>query len=113
GDFHVTGVQTCALPILKRQGKDKTAMRGGILWDPLHVGFEKPIEMAQQFELAKRIFHWFADYPHFKSLCLDGTVYHNAGATAVQEIGYGLAALVELWDGLTEKIGRASCRERV
>lgn len=88
---------------LKRQGKDKTAMRGGILWDPLHVGFEKPIEMAQQFELAKRIFHWFADYPHFKSLCLDGTVYHNAGATAVQEIGYGLAALVELWDGLTER----------
>src|SRR5690606_40325557 len=37
------------------------------------------------------------------SLCLDGTVYHNAGATAVQEIGYGLAALVELWDGLTER----------
>ncbi len=86
-----------------KQGLDYSGLRGGILWDGLRVGFDQPIHIEEQIGEVDLIHHLFKPFPYFKSICLDTSVYSNAGGTAVQEIGYGSAALVELLDGLTEK----------
>lgn len=86
-----------------RQDLEVSHLKGGILWDGLRAGFEQAIQIENQIDHITLIHRLFTQYPHFKSICLDSSVYPNAGGTAVQELGYGLAALVELWDGLTER----------
>ena len=78
-------------------------INGGLLWDGLVQGFDRPIDLENQIKDAFFLHEISQSYPNFKSICLDTSVYHNAGATAVQELGYGMAALVELLDGLTER----------
>lgn len=91
---------------VNRQDLASSDLRGGVLWDGLKVGFDQPIKIEEQIGQADSIHQLFKPFPNFKSICLDTSVYPNAGGTAVQEIGYGLAALVELLDGLTEKGAR-------
>ncbi|MEX2594744.1 MAG: methylmalonyl-CoA mutase family protein [Anditalea sp.] len=86
-----------------RQSIDHPHLNGGVLWDGLVQGFDQPIQLKEQLDKVLFLHELSKPYPHFKSICLDTATYHNAGATAVQEIGYGMAALVELMDGLTEK----------
>ncbi|GAB4022347.1 methylmalonyl-CoA mutase family protein [Spirosoma koreense] len=43
-----------------------------------------------------------ADSPHFRTVCISGHVFHNAGATATQELAYTLASLADVYDLLTE-----------
>lgn len=88
---------------LEQQDFATLALHGGILWDGLHIGFDRSIHLEKQIQFIAAIHQLFLSYPHFKSICLDSSVYVDAGGTAVQELGHGLAALVELWDGLTEK----------
>ena len=88
---------------LEPQALTTSDLRGGILWDGLHAGFDRPIHLEKQIQRVNTVHRLFLSHPHFKSICLDSGVYANAGGTAVQELGYGLAALVELWDGLTEE----------
>src|SRR5690554_434406 len=78
-------------------------IKGGLIWDSLAVGFDQPIRLADQMDRLFDVFERCRHYPHFKSICLDTSIYHNAGATAVQEIGYGLGELIEIMDGLTER----------
>lgn len=78
-------------------------LRGGVMWDGLHFGLDQPIAIEEQIDQAASIHRLFGAYNHFRTICVDSSVYADAGATAAQELGYGLAALVELWDGLTEK----------
>src|SRR5690606_34482783 len=73
----------------------------------LRTGFDQPIKIEEQIEEVELIHQLFKPFPRFKSICLDTSVYPHAGGTAVQELGYGFAALVELWDGLTEKGAKA------
>lgn len=76
---------------------------GGIIWDGLRVGFDQAVQIEEQIDRVAFIHRLFSSFPNFRSICLDSSVYQNAGGTVVQELGYGLAALVELWDGLTER----------
>ncbi|GAB3991050.1 hypothetical protein GCM10028807_19960 [Spirosoma daeguense] len=43
-----------------------------------------------------------ADSPQFRTVHADGTVFHNAGATATQELAFTLASLVDTYDALTD-----------
>ena len=92
---------------VSRQGLDSSGLCGGVLWDGLRTGFDQPIKIEEQIEEVELIHQLFKPFPRFKSICLDTSVYPHAGGTAVQELGYGFAALVELWDGLTEKGAKA------
>ncbi|MFC5411219.1 methylmalonyl-CoA mutase family protein [Larkinella bovis] len=42
------------------------------------------------------------DSPRFRTLTVDSSLFHNAGATATQELAFTLNAVVELYDFLTE-----------
>lgn len=44
-----------------------------------------------------------ADSPQFRTICCSSHTYHNAGATAVQEIAFTLGALTDAYDTLTEQ----------
>lgn len=78
-------------------------IRGGLIWDSLAVGFDQPIRLEDQMDRLLNVFERCRPYRYFKSICLNTSIYHNAGGTAVQEIGYGLGALIEIMDGLTER----------
>jgi methylmalonyl-CoA mutase len=43
-----------------------------------------------------------ADSPNFRTITVDGTVFHNAGATATQELAFTLAQLADVFDTLTD-----------
>src|SRR5690554_145200 len=88
---------------VQQQDLDPADLHGGILWDGLAVGFQKPIQLDVQLDQAFYTHQLFKAFPAFRSICLATTIYPNAGGTSVQELGYGLAALVELLDGLTER----------
>ena len=42
------------------------------------------------------------DSPQFKTICVSGHDFHNAGATATQELAFMLARLTDVYDQLTE-----------
>jgi len=86
----------------RNQSHDFSLLHGGILWDSLTEGFKRRIDLEQQLAQALALFELSLQFPHFKSICLDTAIYHNTGATNVQELGYGMAAFVELMHGLTE-----------
>lgn len=73
-------------------------IKGGLILDPLMQqakGSSLAIELKDLFEI-------LGSYSSFKVLTIDIAAYHNAGATAVQELGFGLAQLVQYMDDLTE-----------
>ncbi|RYE53550.1 MAG: hypothetical protein EOP18_08925, partial [Rhizobiaceae bacterium] len=43
-----------------------------------------------------------ADSPQFRTLCINTHAFHNAGATATQELAFTLASLADAYDRLTE-----------
>lgn len=43
-----------------------------------------------------------ADSPQFRTVCASGDVFHNAGATATQELAFTLATLTDAYDSLTD-----------
>jgi methylmalonyl-CoA mutase len=88
---------------MRRQSIDPYHLKGGLLWDALVQGFDQPIQLKEQQDKVFLVHEMAKPYPNFKSICMDMAVYQNAGATAVQELGYGLAGGVELIDGLTVK----------
>lgn len=42
------------------------------------------------------------DSPQFRTVCASGQAFHNAGATATQELAFTLASLIDTYDQLTD-----------
>ncbi len=56
------------------------------------------------YEEAKEILHYIdSELPKFKGLTVNGSLFHNAGSSIVQELGCTLAGATELIAKLTEK----------
>jgi len=88
---------------VKRNGFDSSEIQGGLLWDGFantlreQEGKDKVIELAASLlEIAKEL-------DQFKVFSIDSSVYHNAGASTVQELSYSFSAYIELLDELTER----------
>ena len=90
---------------LKQAGKDIDELKGSIDADPLgfmavHGGL--PVPMEKVFAGMAQAVKWTVQYaPHLKTIGVCGLPYHNAGADAVQELAYMLAAAVQYIEGLT------------
>lgn len=52
---------------------------------------------------AKNAFAFHKSYPGIQTLAVDGRIFHNSGATAVQELAYTLAQAAQLLDWLTDE----------
>ncbi|GAB3917268.1 methylmalonyl-CoA mutase family protein [Larkinella terrae] len=77
-------------------------LKGGFFDDPIS-GFLRsgtnPDSALTQLAEATRL---TLDSPQFRTLTVDSTVFHNAGATATQELAFTLNSVVDLYDQLTE-----------
>jgi methylmalonyl-CoA mutase len=76
-------------------------LKGGILDEPiarfLRFG-TNPNESWSQIAEATRL---TLDSPQFRTIAVGSTVFHNAGATATQELAFTLNAVVDVYDHLT------------
>ncbi|MBO0939495.1 methylmalonyl-CoA mutase [Fibrella sp. HMF5335] len=82
--FHVDGDVLVFLERLRQLAPYK--LRGGI--------------MSHHASLTQAI-HLTADSPLFRTITIDGGLFHNAGATATQELAFTLAQLADVYDTLT------------
>ena len=89
---------------LTGRGINPDALRGSVRYDPVaavaagHVG-----TVDRAFSLAYDLLGNTANFPRFRSVSIDARVYHDAGASAVQELACTLGAL-------TERIARSTER---
>lgn len=81
--------------LLKKRKLDQTKIRGSLHFDPL-MSFLKNGTIDSNFWIKfNRIQEKSSDLINFKSLCIQGHEYHNAGATAIQELAFTLAQISE------------------
>lgn len=59
--------------------------------------------LADIDETAAEITHLTADSPQFRTICASSHAFHNAGATATQELAFTLALLADSYDQLTNE----------
>ena len=81
---------------LSGRGADADALHGSVRYDPvaaLATGRVGGVDRV--FSLAQDLLRNTAAFPHFRSASVDGRVYHDAGASAVQELAYMLGNLTE------------------
>jgi methylmalonyl-CoA mutase len=89
---------------VKRRGIDSHEITGSISVDPLgDFAFKGSFEYNQQesFSILSALINTGAtDLPAFKTLSLNATNWHNAGATASQELAFCFSALAEYFSNL-------------
>ncbi len=77
-------------------------LKGGLLADSIAQRLqanELPGERLQQIAAVTRN---TTESPQFRTICASSHVFHNAGATATQELGLLLGSLAEQYDALTD-----------
>ncbi|WP_200980258.1 methylmalonyl-CoA mutase family protein [Echinicola sp. 20G] len=85
------------------KGLPLSDLKGGFLWDSLLLSFEEKVDQFKLKEETIKVYHMTKEFPFFRGLCLDFSIYHNAGGNTTQELSFGLSALIELMDFMTEK----------
>ncbi|WP_421829650.1 methylmalonyl-CoA mutase family protein [Larkinella sp.] len=77
-------------------------LKGGIFDEPVARFLQSDIHpdaaLAQMAEATRLTL----DSPHFRTITVGSTVFHNAGATATQELAFTLNAVVDVFDHLTD-----------
>ena len=84
---------------LKKEGIEIKNLSGSIESDP--VGFlvckgKLPVTLEQVFNEMKTVLNWSKENSHaIKTIGINGSIYHNSGASAVQELAFILSTAVE------------------
>lgn len=108
--WHLTGGRA-ALPLLtalrdvaRSRGADLGALRGSIDFDPLAEGVTQSALSATDFDVLAGLLSESGDLSgEFKLITIDTRPYHDAGASAGQELAFAIAALSETLAQLTER----------
>lgn len=86
--------------VLKEKKTDLSKIKGSISFNPLTeavlTGYQ--VEMDEASALIKAT----EDLPLFKTLIVHGSIFHNAGASAVEELGFTLNMAAEYLNRLTD-----------
>ena len=85
------------------KGIDQQDIHGGLLWDSFAKALNNTTQKDDIITECEKLLEIGKPFPQFKVLCLDSSVYHNAGASIVQELAFGMTAFIEILDGLTER----------
>lgn len=81
--------------LVKDYNRDLEQIHGAVDYDPLGrllIRGRFAVDEKSAFEKAKDLMEAAAHLPHFRVMAVHGSHMHNAGATAVQELAYALAA---------------------
>ncbi|MCP4553401.1 MAG: methylmalonyl-CoA mutase small subunit [Bacteroidetes bacterium] len=89
------------ITVLKGRKVSLNEVKGSITYNPL-------TEMTLTGKIgnlsnAVKLIELSNDLPLFRTLIVHGSIFHNSGATAVEELGFSLATAAEYLDQLTEK----------
>ncbi len=100
-----TAVDLLTLFMKKATAGNSSEVRGSIDFDPLrrlslHGAFCK--DEATAFDQLKTVVELSKNLPQFRTVGVGAYIFHNAGATIVQELAFGLAMGSEYMSRLTE-----------
>lgn len=90
---------------MKKDGVNLSAVRGSINYSPLRnltIEGSWCSDEAAAFASTKEMIEATTTLPSFKAVAVDGTIFHNAGATAVQELAFALSMGNEYLAKLTD-----------
>ena len=79
---------------MKKDGVNLASVRGSINYSPLRnltLNGEWCADEAAAFAGTKEMIEAAAALPNFKSVSVDGSIFHNSGSTSVQELAFALA----------------------
>ncbi|MEF8815298.1 MAG: methylmalonyl-CoA mutase family protein [Salinibacter sp.] len=74
---------------------DAETIEGAVFYDPVAALASGTAPLDSPFVLADDLVADAAEMPRFRTVTVDSSVYHNAGASAVQELACALGALAE------------------
>jgi methylmalonyl-CoA mutase len=93
---------SCLSSVLSDRDLTPETIAGSVLYDPV-AAVASGASPDRAFPLADNVLADTADMPHFRPVTVDTSVYHDAGASAVQELAYALGALTERLTHSTER----------
>ncbi len=88
------------ISVLSKKNINFKNVHGSITYNPMTdlalTGIKNEVEEA------KVIIEMSKDLPNFRTLIVHGSIFHNAGATTVEELGFALSMAAEYLNQLTE-----------
>jgi methylmalonyl-CoA mutase len=87
---------------VSQNGCEPESFQGGILWDGFGSLLSKKSGKKYVVETASSLLQMSEDFPGFKVFSIDASVYHNSGASPVQELTFSLAAWIDLIELMVE-----------
>lgn len=100
------GIVTIILELVRRYNRFLDKIRGSVDYDPLSElvrtgGY--PSSLGSAFDMGRELIEKATLLPHFQVITVHGDLFHNAGASIVQELSFSLAMGVEYLTQLTER----------
>lgn len=77
-------------------------LRGGLFFDPVVHWMQTGEPLASGLQRTATATQHTTDSPQFRTICASSHAFHNAGATATQEVAFLLASLADQFDQLTD-----------
>lgn len=101
--LQLTHNSTNFLHFLKLNNPSLAALKGGLNHDFLADYLTHGTAISTQYDLLQEAFEALKEAPYFSVLQVGSHHFHEAGASAAQEIAFLLVSLVEYWHELTER----------
>ena len=110
----LTGIKLSDTPVFFRAADQLTTFvealktiapyqfKGGLLNDPIARYLQTDEPADESLRQLAIVTQKTADSPQFRTICAGSHAFHNAGATATQELALLLGSLTEQYDALTE-----------
>lgn len=93
---------TALLAWVKEKKGNFDKFKGGLLYDPWTQHLSSTINKKEIKAVLNEIHRLTISLPGFRGLCCDAGYYHGAGGNTMQQLYYGMGALIETIDVLAE-----------
>jgi methylmalonyl-CoA mutase len=87
--------------VLKEKESNLNEVKGSISFNPLTEATLTGV--IEDLGDAKQILESSKELPHFRTLIVHGSIFHNSGSTAVEELGFSLAMATEYMNQLSDE----------
>jgi len=91
------------LEFVVQSGLDRSKLSGALMWGGLVHALKTKNPKTELANHTYQLMSLSKDFPGFKVIGIGASFYHNAGATAVQELAYAFGAWIGLAERLIEK----------
>ena len=96
--LHSTSIESTLdafITLIEKRNLDKNSIKGSLQYDPLMESLKKGSFESNFWEGFRSVQEKTSSLSAFKSISIQGVEYHNAGASATQELAFTLAQLSE------------------